>query len=205
MPLSPTDQLRLLNLAYNQMQADFKRVFPDLFRGDMQTLTTDASGYVYLNANTFEIELVTTQDGEELDPIIKRNKNDVTGWYIDGAQTSGASAGKLRLAFRNAGAAWVGLVVKIDTLIEYPELATVDAIPYPFVQQRYLNMLTEMAAVMLYAEGGKESAEQMKRHLDMYNFLLENAKKDRMHQLPQYQGTPHSDAGDTLGGRFLRT
>jgi hypothetical protein len=204
MSLSPTDQLRLLNLAYNQMQADFKRILPDLFRGDAQSLTTDASGYIYLPANTFEVELlVLTSGSSPLDPISKSLKYVATGWYHDGMQTSGPGIGKRRIMIRNAGAAWTSLGVTVDALIEFPELTDLTAVPYPFVQQRYLNMLTELQTFMMHMEGGKESAGEAEKHWNAYQFLLGQVKKDSLSKLPEFISTAHSDAGDGFGRALI--
>ena len=206
MPITTPEKLRLLNLAYNHMQGDFKRIFPELFRGDAQTLTTDANGYIYLDPSTFEIEqIVKSGSKESVGPMDKKNKYESTGWYVDGAQTSGTGAGKLRIQFRNSGAPWTSTTFVVDALREYPELDALDDIPYPFVQQRYLNMLTELQAFMLYTEGGKESAGQAEKHWNIYQFLLKEAKKDRLHQLPQFMAEAHPDAGDGRGGHRTLT
>lgn len=197
MPLSTTDQLRLLNLAYNQMQGDFKRILPELFRGDAQSLTTDTSGWIYLPSNAFEVELLTiTSSSDPLEPIAKEMRFLRSGWYHDGVQTSGGNAGKRRIMVRNVGAAWANLALTVDILIEYPELTSVSGTPYPFVQQRYLNMLTELQTFMLYMEGGKESAGEATRHWNVYQFLLDQVRKDMLDKRPQFMAVAHNDAGD---------
>lgn len=201
MPISDAEKLRLLNLAYNQMQADVKRILPDLFRGDAQALTTDASGYIYLPTNAFEVEVLVKTSGKlPIDPISKTLKYQATGWYDDGMQTSGDGIGKRRIMFRNAGAAHASLAVTVDILIEYPELTALDSIPYPFVQQRYLNMLTELQAFMFAMEGGKEAAGTAEKHWNMYQFLLGQLKKDRLNKLPEFIASSHNDAGDASFG-----
>lgn len=201
MPLTPADKLRLLNLAYNQMQADFKRIFPSLFRGDAQALTTDASGYIYLPTNSFEIELlVITSSGKHLDPLDKVHKYEGTGWYHDGInQTAGDNLGKRRIMIRKTGAVWASLAVTVDILIEFPELTALDGTPYPFVQNRYINMLTELQAFMMYMEGGKETAKNAEKHWNMYQFLLKQARLDTLDKLPVFMSTAHADAGDSRG------
>lgn len=205
MPVSAADQLRLLNLAYHQMQADFKRILPDLFRGDAQSLTTSAAGYIFLPLNSFEVELLTlTSSGLELEPMPKSLKNIGTGWYHDGIhQTADANQGKRRIMLRNAGAAWASVATTVDILIEYPSLTTLSGTPYPFVQQRYLNMLTELQTFMLHTEGGKEAADQAKGHWEIYQFLLSQVKKDALDKRPQFVSQAHSDAGDTSPSRFI--
>ena len=199
MPLSDAEKLRLLNLAYNQMQADFKRIVPDLFRGDTQSLTSDASGYIFLPTNSFEVELIVrSSNNDEIEPIDKAIKYRATGWYHDGIDT--ATNFKKRVMLRYDGAAWASLAVKVDILIEYPELTAIDATPYPFVQQRYLNMLTELQAFMLHMEGGKESKAEAEKHWNMYQFLLGQTKKDTLDKRPHFMSHGHSDAGD---GRAL--
>lgn len=201
MPISDAEKLRLLNLAYNQMQADVKRILPDLFRGDTQSLTTDASGYIYLPTNAFEVEvIVLTSSKEPLDPLPKTNKYRGTGWYHDGMQTSGDGIGKRRIMVRNGGNAHTSLALSVDILIEYPELTALDGIPYPFVQQRYMNMLTELQAFMYAMEGGKEAAATAEKHWNMYQFLLGQLKKDRLDKFPEFIAVGHNDAGD---GRSL--
>ena len=177
---------------------DFKRIMPDMFRGDEQALTTDASGYIYLPINSFEVEaIVITSNKDPLEPMSKRLKNIATGWYHDGAQTSGSGIGKRRIMIRKDGVAWPSLAVTVDLLIEFPELTTLAGIPYPFVQQRYLNMLTELQSFMLYMEGGKEAETSAAKHWKMYQFLLEQVKKDSLSKLPEFMAFAHSDAGDS--------
>lgn len=198
MSLTDAEKLRLLNLAYNQMQADFKRFMPDLFRGASQSLTSDSSGYIYLSAASFEVEvIVRTSDSIPLDPMSKQMKYRGTGWYFDGIHTTvDSNAGKRQIMLRQDGAAWTSLGVTVDTLVEYPELTAVTDTPHPFVQQRYRNMLVELQAFMLHMEGGKESAKEAEKHWNMYQFLLAQAKKDALSKLPEFMPISHADAGD---------
>lgn len=205
MPITPTDQLRLLNLAYTQMQGDVARILPDLFRGDEQLLTADSSGYIYLLSSTFEVEAVTLTSGKTpLAPMHKKNRFAGTGWYHDGVQTSGPSAGKKRIMIRNCGAAWANAAITVDALIEYPALSDTDGVPYPFVQQRYLNMLTELQTFMLNMEGGKEAAGEAEKHWNAYQFLLGQLKKDSLDKVPRYMSISHADAGDSRAFNRLR-
>lgn len=195
MPLSDADKLRLLNLAYNQMQQDFKHFVPDLFRGDAQSLTSDASGYIYLPTNSFEVEKLVMASGNTPLPFMsKQNKYQGTGWYFDGVRTSD---GKRRVMLRQDGAAWTSLATTVDILIEYAELTAVSDTPHPFVQQRYRNMLTELQAFMLHMEGGKESAGEATKHWNVYQFLLGQARKDSLTKAPEFMAESHSDAGDS--------
>lgn len=195
MSLTPAEKLRLLNLAYMQMQADFKRFLPELFRGPAQALTTNASGYALLSADSFEVELVVVTSSKiPLERISKEFKYQGTGWYHDGIDTA---TGKRRLMFRQAGAAWPSLAVTIDTLIEFPELTALDGTPYPFVQSRYLNMLTELQTFMFLMEQGKEQAPEAERHWNVYQYLLGQAKKDMLDKRPEFMASAHADAGDS--------
>lgn len=198
MPLSAADKLRLLNLAYIQMQADVKHILPDLFRGAAQALTADSSGYIYLSTASFEVELlVLTSDHRPIDPMSKSLKYQGTGWYFDGIHTTADSnVGKRQIMLRNAGAGWASVAVTVDCLVEYPELTATSDTPYPFVQQRYRNMLTELQAFMLHMEGGKESAKEAEKHWNAYQFFLAQVKKDSLSKLPEFLPGAHSDAGD---------
>lgn len=207
MPLTDAEKLRILNLAYNQMQADFKRFMPDLFRGTAQALTTDASGYIYLPTTAMEVELlVKTTGNDPIEPMSKELKYLATGWYEDGVQTTGGEAGKRRIMIRNEGAVWASLGVTVDILVEYAELTALSgsgSTPYPFVAQRYRNMLTELQAFMLHMEGGKESAGEAEKHWNVYRFFLEQAKKDALDKRPHFMAIAHADAGDARTNRIV--
>ena len=195
MPQTDAEKLRLLNLAYIHMQADFKRILPDLFRGPQQSLTSDASGYIYLATNTSEIELIVKSSGNiPIEHIDKNLKYVGTGWYEDGIDTT--TNFKRQIMLRYAGAAWTSLAVKVDTLIEYPELSALSDTPYPFVQNKYINMLTELQAFMYHMEGGKENAKEAEKHWNMYQFLLAQVKRDPLDKQPRYMTVTHSDGGD---------
>ena len=207
MALSDADKLRLLNLAYNQMQSDFRRFMPAMFRGAAQALTSDASGYIYLPTTAMEVELlIVTSSENQIEPMAKELKYVGTGWYEDGVQTSGAEAGKRRIMLRNEGAAWTSLAVTVDILVEYAELTALSgsgSTPYPFTAQKYRNMLTELQAFMLHMEGGKESAKEAEKHWNVYQFFLKECKKDALDKRPHFMAIAHSDAGDSRSPRFV--
>lgn len=186
------------------MQADFKRILPDLFRAGELELTTDASGYIYLPSNSFEVELIVkTSNKDPLEAMDKKIKFAGTGWYHDGVQTTGDDAGKRRIMVRKAGAAWASLGITIDYLIEYAELTDLEGTPYPFVQQRYRNMLTELQAFMLHMEGGKEGAKEAEKHWNVYQFFLKQAAKDMLDKSPRFMSSAHPDAGDAHSSPML--
>ena len=206
MTVNPTDDLRLLNLAYRQMQGDFKKFAPELFRGDTQSLTTDASGYIFLPLNSFDIELISQQSDaeDELEPIHKAQKYVATGWYFDGiCSTVGTNLGKRRIMVRNAGAAWASLALYVDCLIEYDDLTATSASPVPFVQNRYLNMLTELQAFFFYLEKGKENAKDADKHWQIYSHFLKQASLDFLDRRPHFMANAHPDAGDGLSSPYL--
>lgn len=206
MPLSSSDELRLLNLAYRQMQLDFRRFAPDLFRGTTLSLTTDASGYIYLPVTTYEVETIAQQSDPKYTPekIQKKEKYVGSGWYHDGVQTSGDNAGKRRIAFRKEGAAWTSYAVYVDVLVEYPDLIATSAAAYPFVQSGYLDMLTELQAFFYFLEQGKEHAKDMEKHWQIYQHFLKQARLDLQDDAPTIGDIGHPDAGSYFQGPYLR-
>lgn len=197
MSVTPADQLRLLNLAYRQMQADFKKFAPELFRADALSLTADSEGFIYLPTNSFEVEMLVMSSGQgELGPMNKRDKYQATGWYHDGIETTaGANLGKRRIMIRKSGAAWANLAVLVDVLTEYDDLTDLNGTPHPFTQNRYLNMLTELQTFFFHMEGGKEVAKEAEKHWNVYQHFLAQARKDFLHKGPEYMAHAHPDAG----------
>jgi hypothetical protein len=199
MALTPADELRLLNLAYIQMQTDVRPILPELFRGAAQSLTADASGIIFLPTTVFHVESIvkTSSTQEMLEPMSKELKYLATGWYHDGVHTTAdADVGKRKIAIRKDGAAWASLAVTVENLVEFAVLTDLNGTPFPFVQQRYRNMLTELQAFMMHMEGGKETAKEAEKHWNAYQFFLKQLKQqDSLDSRPRFQTIAHSDAG----------
>src|SRR3990167_967466 len=181
MPISASEALRLLNLGYRQMQLDFRRFAPDLFRGARQSLTSDASGYIYLPTTVYEVEGIWLQSNtdQELEKIDKRQMYQLTGWYHDGVNTTaGGDVQKRKIMLRNNGAVYASTAVYVEVTYEYADLSAVADPPYPFTGKGYQNMLTEIQTFFYYMEQGKEHAKDAEKHWNVYQHFLKEARKD---------------------------
>lgn len=198
MPIVPTaDDLRTLNLAYRHMQRDFRLMMPEWFR-DKSSLTTDASGYIYLPTYVAEIEEVRDSNNVEVTRIDVKQRFSSSGYYHYGMETTaGANHGKRRLAFREGGAAkGSGAVFTVHFLREYDDMASVSATPYPFTQKAFLDMLTTLQAYYWLAEQGEERKKEKDERWSEYNRQKELAETETLDENPEYLHSSHADSGN---------
>jgi hypothetical protein len=198
MPTIPTaDALRTLNLAYRHLQRDFRTLMPDLFR-DKSTLTTDASGWIYLPTYVLEVEDVRDSNNRPVGRIDRKNQFDSSGYFHDGMDTAGNSNdGKRRLMIRESGEAKAANAsYTVYYTREYSDLATTAGVPYPFTGKAYLDMLVTLQAYYWLAEQGDERTKEKKDRLDDYKMQLQMAGFDALDDEPEYLTSTHSDAGN---------
>lgn len=196
MPLIPTsDDLRTLNLAYRHLQQDFRIFQPELFRV-AESLTTDASGYIYLPLYALEVEDIRDGNNNKVDKIDPDQRFTGSGYYHDGMSTSGASDGKRRIMIRDSGKAKAsGASYSVQFLREYDDLASTSAKPYPFTGKMYLDMLTNLQAWYWLAEQGKERKSEKDDRFGDYQNQLQKAGFNLLDDEPEYLQTTHADAG----------
>lgn len=198
MPNIPTaDALRTLNLAYRHMQRDFRNLVPDWFR-DKSTLTTDASGYIYLPTYVLEVEDIRDSNNHPVDKINLQEQFTSSGYYHYGMDTSGgANDGKRRIAFRDAGAAkGSGASYTVYYTREYADLSSVSSVPYPFSQKAYLDMLVTLQAYYWLAEQGDERKSEKDERFAEYKRQKEMAQTETFDEAPEFLMSSHGDVGN---------
>ena len=198
MPSVPTaDALRTLNLAYRHLQRDFRTLMPDLFR-DKSALTTDASGYLYLPTYVLEIEDIRDSNNKKVERIDIKNQFTSSGYFHYGIETTaGANVGKRRIAIRSGGQAQAASATyTVYFTREYPDLASVSSVPFPFTGKAYLDMLTTLQAYYWLSEQGDERKGEKDEQWKAYRRLNEMAGYDALDDEPEYLTSTHSDAGN---------
>ena len=191
-----TDQLRTLNLAYRKMQEDFQVFAEGLFRAN-ENIATTAAGYLLLPNYLTELEMiVTTANTSEIWDLMDRELINVgTGYYWDGIDT--ASTGKRRLMVRQRGIAKASTTFTVYYLREYDDLTLTTSVPYPFVGDRYLDLLTTLQAYYWLIEQGDNRAGEAQRQYNIYKSLLSDVRRTYFDDNPVYGRSSNSDAGDS--------
>lgn len=198
MPSIPTsDALRTLNLAYRHLQRDFRTLSPDLFR-DHSTLTTDASGYIYLPTYVLEVEDVRDSNNLPVPRIDLKEQFTGSGYFHYGMNTAGAADdGKRRIAIRESGRAKAASAsYTVYFTREFSDLASSSSVPYPFTGKSYLDMLTTLQAYYWLMEQGEERRKEKDDKFRDYNIQLNMAGFDALDDEPEYLSSSHSDAGN---------
>jgi hypothetical protein len=192
--IPPSEQLRLLNLAYRKMQEDFQVFAEELFRTNA-TISTDANGYLLLPDNLTELEeLITASNTDERwEKIDKTLQFHDTGYFWDGIDPV---TGQRRIMVRRRGQAVASTSFILEFLKEYADLtATDDPIP-PFVGNRYLDLITTLQAYYYFIEQGDDRAGEATRHFNIYKALLADVRRTYFDDNPTYQRSHSNDVGD---------
>lgn len=198
MPNIPTaDALRTLNLAYRHLQRDFRTIMPDLFR-DKSSLTTDASGYIYLPTYVLEVEDVRDSNNNPVTRIDLKDQFSSSGYFHYGVETTaGANEGKRRIAIRDSGQAKAASATyTVYFTREFSDLASSSAVPHPFSGKMYLDMLTTLQAYYWLAEQGDERKKEKEERWSEYNRQMQMAGYDALDDEPEYLTSTHADAGN---------
>jgi hypothetical protein len=158
------------------------------------SFVTDASGYIYLDTNIYEIEWIKNSQNLAVPKIEIEDRHYLSGWYHDGVDT--ATNFKRRVMVRSNGNASTSTTYTVFFIKEYADLASTSDTPYPFVGKAFLDMLTSLQAYYYYMELGKEKIQDAEAQLTHYKMLLKLAGYEYLDDEPTYGSVSHTDAGD---------
>lgn len=194
MPIPPSDALRLLNLAYRKMQEDFQIFGEELFRTN-EDITSITGGYILIPNYLTELEMIVSKDNlfNHWEKIDKHLMYIDTGYFWDGIDSG---SGKRRIMVRERGQAKVNAQFTVHFLREYADLTALDSVPYPFVGNRYLDLLTELQSYYFFVEQGDDRAVEAQRHFNIYKTLMGDVRRTYFDDAPTYGSSHSNDAGN---------